>query len=186
MQDPRDFIQFDEIDKNGPQTSNRTYTFGLSELKRDDVASISPVTIEATARKGELPGEYLVDGSSRFTADLNCSRCDEQAPFASNSEFHLRFRPRLHVAGEEEVEIGTADELDVEFYAERAIPLRDLAAEQVLLSIPMKPLCDDNCLGLCPQCGTNRNLESCSCAAAADARWAALHNIREELKKRES
>ena len=187
MQDPRDFIELDEIDKNGPQTYNRTYSFEPGELKRDEVSSVSPLAIELTARKGDLPGEYLLDGSSQFTADLSCSRCAEGYPFASNSEFHLRFRPRPQITIEnEEIEIGP-DELDVEFYADRAIPLRDLAAEQVQLSIPMKPLCDDKCLGLCPQCGANRNRETCSCAVAVgDDRWGALHNIREELKKRES
>jgi uncharacterized protein len=88
---------------------------------------------------------------------------------------------------EEEIEI-TPDELDIEFYSQRAIPLRDLAIEQIQLSIPMKPLCDDNCLGLCPQCGVNRNRETCSCQASiADERWGALQGIREEIaKKRES
>jgi uncharacterized protein len=187
MLDPGDFIQFDEIDKNGPQTYHRTYTFEPGELNRDEVAGIGPLTIDASARKGDLPGEYLVDGASRFTADLDCSRCAEGYPFASNSEFHLRFRPRPQVTSEsEEIEIGS-DELDVEFYAGRSIPLRDLAAEQVQLSIPMKPLCNEQCLGLCPQCGGNRNRERCSCeTAVADQRWGALHNIREELKKRES
>ena len=187
MQDHRDFILFDEIDKNGPQTYSRTYSIDAAELKRDEIAGVGPVALEASARKGDLPGEYLADGTARFTADLNCSRCAEGYPFASNSEFHLRFRPRPQGAAEgEEIEIGP-DELDVEFYADRAIPLKDLAVEQVQLSIPMKPLCDEQCLGLCPECGTNRNRETCSCAEpAADARWGALQNIREELKKRES
>ena len=112
----------------------------------------------------------------------------EPYPFASNSTFNLRFRPRSEASRQdEEIEI-TPDELDIEFYTDRAISLRDLAAEQVQLSIPMKPLCDEKCLGLCPQCGTNRNRESCSCQASiVDDRWGALHDIREQIaKKRES
>lgn len=188
MLDPRDFILFDEIDKDGPQSYSRTYEFAPAELKRDEVANVGPVSIEASARKGDLPGEYLADGKARFTADLTCSRCVEPYPFASTSEFHLRFRPRPQVTSEnEEIEIAP-EELDVEFYAGRAIPLRDLANEQVQLSIPMKPLCDEKCLGLCPQCGANRNREACTCeSGASDDRWGALRNIREELaKKRES
>jgi uncharacterized metal-binding protein YceD (DUF177 family) len=185
MQDPRDFIVFDEIDKNGPQTYNRTYPFDAAELKRDEIVGIGPVSIETEVRKGDLPREYLADGSSRFTADLSCSRCAEEYPFASSSEFHLRFRPRPQATPEgEEIEI-TPDELDIEFYTERVIPLRDLAFEQVQLSVPMKPLCDEKCLGLCPECGANRNRESCACAASiVDDRWGALHKISEELKKK--
>ncbi|MGH7486548.1 MAG: YceD family protein, partial [bacterium] len=99
------------------------------------------------------------------------------------------FRPRPQASGEnEEVEITDQEELDVEYYSERAVPLKDLALEQVQLSIPMKPLCDEKCLGLCPTCGANRNREACKCElAATDDRWGALQGIREELaKKRES
>jgi uncharacterized metal-binding protein YceD (DUF177 family) len=180
----KDFIVFDDIDKYGSETYERSYALAASELDRIDLAAIGPVALVATASKGDLPGEYLVDGSTSFTGDLTCSRCVEPFPFANSSEFHLRFRPRSVVPGENEVEI-TPDELDIEFYTERLIPLRALAAEQVQLSIPMKPLCTESCLGLCPQCGTNRNLDACSCqSSVSDERWGALAGIRAELAKK--
>lgn len=188
MQDPRDFILLDEIDKHGPQTYNRTFDLSAADLKRHELSSVGPVSIEASAHKGDLPREYLVEGTAGFTADLACSRCVEPYPFASSSPFHLRFRPRFEASREnEEFEI-TPDELDIEFYTDRAISLRDLASEHIQLSIPMKPLCDEKCLGLCPQCGANRNRESCSCAVSiADDRWGALQDIRNQIaKKRES
>lgn len=188
MADPRDFIQFDEIDKNGPQTYSRSYELTPADLKRDELANVGPVAIEVSAGKGHLPGEYLVDGNASFTADLECSRCVDPYPFASSSTFHLRFRPRPAGSGaDDEIEVAS-EELDVEFYAERAIPLRHLASEQIQLSIPMKPLCTENCLGLCPKCGANRNTASCKCEVAiGDSRLAALHDIRDQIaKKRES
>ena len=55
----------------------------------------------------------------------------------------------------------------------------------IQLAIPMKPLCRESCLGLCPQCGTNRNGEGCSCqTAVSDGRWGALAGIRAELAKK--
>ena len=45
----------------------------------------------------------------------------------------------------------------MEYYSERSVSLREIAAEQVQLSIPMKPLCEENCQGLCPTCGANLN-----------------------------
>lgn len=181
----KDFIVFDDIDKYGSEPYERTYQFADSELDRIDLAAIGPVSLIANASKGDLPGEYLVDGSTTFAGDLTCSRCVEPFPFANSSEFHLRFRPRPSVLAENaEIEI-TPDELDIEFYTERLIPLRGLAAEQVQLSIPMKPLCTESCLGLCPQCGTNRNQEACSCQlSAVDGRWGALAGIRAELAKK--
>ncbi len=185
MLDAQDFIVFEEIDKHGPQTYRRTYQLAPRELGHDELAGLGPISIELTARKGDLPGEYLVDGSSQFTADFTCSRCVEPYPFANSATFHLRFRPRLEVTQEnEEVEIAS-DDLDVEFYTERSVPLRDLAAEQVQLAIPMKPLCEEGCLGLCPNCGANRNREGCRCEAPViDERWGALHEIHEQLAKK--
>ena len=85
---------------------------------------------------------------------------------------------------DEEVEIASED-LDVEFYTERSISLRELAAEQVQLAIPMKPLCDENCLGLCPTCGANRNRENCQCETSIiDDRLGALAGIRDQLAKK--
>jgi uncharacterized protein len=181
-----DQIVFDEIDKHGPQTYRGAYDLSPSEIDRDEIASVGKMTIEARAEKGALAGEYIVDGSARFTADLNCSRCLEAYPFASASNFHVRFRPRPEISVEdEEVEITDKEELDVEFYTDRTIPLRDLALEQVQLAIPMKPLCDETCLGLCPRCGANRAREGCQCEESmADERWTALRGIRDELNKK--
>lgn len=184
----QDFIVFDEIDKHGPQSYKRTYDIAGADLDRDEVAAFGPVTIEANVRKGELAGEYVADGSVLFTLDLTCSRCLEAYPFANPSTFHLRFRPRPQVAGEEteEVEISE-EELDVEFYSERTISLRELAIEQIQLVIPMKPLCDENCLGLCAKCGANKNREACQCEeSVGDERWGALMQFREGLKKKEN
>src|SRR5438094_361026 len=94
MLDTQDFIAFDEIDKYGPQSYRKTYQLTPTELGRDELAGLGPISIEATARKGDQPGEYLVDGSSQFTADFACSRCVEPYPFANSATFHLRFRPR--------------------------------------------------------------------------------------------
>jgi len=181
-------ISFDKIDKYGPQTLSAAYTVAPDELDRVEVAEAAEIALEANVDKGSLAGEYVVEGSYRFTTALACSRCLDPTPFAHASTFHVRFRPRPETSGPdvEEVEITAAEELDVEYYSEREIPLRDFAIEQIQLTIPMKPLCDDKCLGLCSQCGANRNREECSCAVAAgDDRWGALRGLRDELARKQ-
>jgi uncharacterized protein len=60
--------------------------------------------------------------------------------------------------------------------------LEDAIREQVLLSVPLKVVCREDCKGLCPSCGKNRNTDPCSCARPfADPRWSALKEIREKL-----
>ena len=57
--------------------------------------------------------------------------------------------------------------------------LAALAWEEFLLALPMKPLCDPACKGLCPQCGVNRNTATCSCGTdAADPRMAPLRGLK--------
>lgn len=184
----KDVIDFDFIDEQGPQTYSRTYEVAVDDLERDELANVGSVTIAGTAREGDLETEYVADGTVSFTADLTCSRCAEAYPFANTSTFHVRFRPRPEVSAEnEEVEITDKEELDVEFYSDRSIPLRDFALEQVQLSIPMKPLCDEGCLGLCPTCGVNRTRETCTCGdSIVDERWGALQGLREELAKKKN
>lgn len=179
-------IDFKTIDDQGPQSYEATYEVGVSELDRDELASVGTAKIATTVKQGDLAGEYVADGTVSFTADLTCSRCAEPYPIANTSTFHVRFRPRPAASREnEEVEITDKEELDVEFYSERSVPLRHLALEQIQLSIPMKPLCDEGCLGLCPTCGVNRTRERCSCETSiVDDRWGALRDIREELSKK--
>lgn len=186
-----EIIAFDTIDKDGPQRFRATFDdLRPEDLGRIEVTAVGPVTIEGTIAPGNTPAEYVADGSMQFTADFSCVRCLEPYPFAHSSTFHVRFQPRPEPVGEEEeeIEIAASEELDVEFYSERSIAVRELALEQVQLAIPMKPLCSESCLGLCPQCGENRNREACSCATSiTDERWSALREIRTELsKKRES
>lgn len=183
-----DSIDFDVIDEHGPQTYRGTYDFTPAELGREEVQGTASVRIEASVRAGDMETEYVADGTSTLTADLECSRCVEAFPFANTSTFHVRFQPRPQVSAEgEEIEITAKEELDVEFYSERTIPLRDLALEQVQLSIPMKPLCEESCLGLCPQCGANRSREKCSCETSiTDGRWGALADLRAELEKKKN
>ncbi|HSP34333.1 MAG TPA: DUF177 domain-containing protein [Thermoanaerobaculia bacterium] len=184
-----DVIRFDDIDEHGPQTYKGHYEVPVAELDRDELAGNVSIDIEARVEKGSFEGEYVADGQSRVTMDLNCSRCLDPYPFANAAKLHVRFRPRLEASGpeEEEMEIGGEEELDVEFYGERSIPLHDLAFEQVQLTIPMKPLCDENCLGLCPKCGTNRSRERCSCdPSVTDERWTALQGIRDQLSNKKN
>lgn len=184
-----EIIDFNDIDENGPRTYHGTYDVATSDLDRHEVIEGGQVEIDARVDQGDLRGEYVVDGTARFTADLSCSRCVEPYPFANSSPFHVRFRPRPDGSGteEEEIEISDKAELDVEFYSDRTIPLRDLAVEQIQLSIPMKPLCDESCLGLCPKCGAHRSREECQCdTSIVDERWDALKGIRDQISRKKN
>jgi len=63
------------------------------------------------------------------------------------------------------------------------IDLAPLAREALLLELPLAPLCQAECAGLCPTCGADLNAGPCGCAGVvADARWLALDELRERGK----
>jgi DUF177 domain-containing protein len=71
-----------------------------------------------------------------------------------------------------------ADELAASFYEDDRIDLGQMILEQIVLALPMKPLCKVDCRGLCPECGANRNATSCDCEIDdTDPRWATLKTL---------
>ena len=124
--------------------------------------------------------DVAVTGTFRATVRLVCGRCLE--PFTQILEDQVagRFTPRP--AGRaDEVELS-ADDLDVTFYDGESIDLGAFLRAETLLDVPMKPLCREDCLGFCPVCGGNRNLNPCPCETRPlDPRLAPFRALAERL-----
>src|SRR5664280_489570 len=71
------------------------------------------------------------------------------------------------------------EDLDVLYYDDLVVPFDPLVEEQVQLELPLKALCRDDCRGLCPMCGADRNLAPCVCKPPADERWKSLRTLLE-------
>ena len=141
---------------------SKTYTPGTLDYQGAEFQQVGPLNLEAVA---ELVGsEINIRGKLSTRLGLCCDRCLASVELPIDGQFDLFYRPLATIAVEEEVEIPK-DELEVGFYPESGIALDDVVTEQVFLAIPMKVLCQPNCLGLCPTCGVNRNLEECQCPA---------------------
>jgi DUF177 domain-containing protein len=106
---------------------------------------------------------FRVTGSVRTVLELECSRCVEPFTVPVDAAFELRYVPHSENTGEGEREIEE-DDLTTAFYREGLLDVIELLREQFQLALPMKPLCSDDCRGLCPECGTNLNRTTCSCA----------------------
>jgi uncharacterized protein len=145
----------------------------------DSYRVIAPVSLEFEIHKAKE--HFQLTGRTRTTLELPCSRCLEPFTWPVDAEFDLRYQPQTansSPAPDEEREIEE-DDLTTAFYENDEIDLGQLMREQFLLSLPMKPLCRANCLGLCPVCGTNLNRESCNCKREwEDPRLDALRRLR--------
>ncbi len=118
------------------------------------------LNINATA---ELQGgEIRIRGHLATALEANCDRCLGSVELPVDTDFDLFYRPMQTIAKEEEIEISN-DELEVGFFDGDGIELADVAAEQVILFVPMKVVCRSECRGLCPACGANLNLTRCNC-----------------------
>ena len=115
--------------------------------------------------------------------ELLCARCVEPVPTPLSGSFDLIFRPQAADADPGERAI-TPDETEIGYYEESGLSLEDVVREQVLLSLPSRTLCKEDCKGLCPRCGQNLNLETCNCNPTSDPRWNALAGLAGTIESR--
>jgi uncharacterized protein len=113
--------------------------------------------------------------------DLLCARCVEPVSTPLKGNFDLIFRPQAADAEAGERSI-TPDETEIGYYEDSGLSLEDVVREQVLLSLPSRTLCKEDCKGLCPRCGQNLNLEPCKCIPTADPKWSALAGLASTVK----
>jgi uncharacterized protein len=149
-------------------------TFQPSEVgtEGDSYSVVEPVDLAFEIQKDK--DRFRLIGQVRTTLELSCSRCAEPFRLPIDSSFDLRYWPVTETATAGEAELGE-DDLETSYYTDDQIDLNELMREQFYLALPMKPLCQETCRGLCPECGTNLNAGGCSCAPAwEDPRLAAL------------
>jgi len=144
----------------------------------EDLEQGSPLHAVGTAQLVDhSDGELRIQG--RYTVEMaaQCDRCLGRARFPLDAGFDLFYKPMSAIARDEEVEIDEG-EAEMGFYEGDGILLEGVLHEQVLLALPMQRICRDDCKGICPACGKNRNETMCDCKAGTpDDRWGALRKL---------
>lgn len=122
-------------------------------------------------------GEIRIRGHMQVGMRSECDRCLEPADFPIDVDFDLFYRPVQRTDYEEDLEIDEG-ETEVAFYEGEGVRLQDVLREHILLSMPMQRTCREECQGICPVCGQNRNTATCGCEIKpVDDRWAALKKV---------
>ena len=153
--------------------------FPLGEIVYGDgVRQATPLEAQGTAELlANTLGEIRIRGHVKVRIQSDCDRCLEAAEFPIDSDFDLFYRPAARAEYDEEVAIDEG-ESEIAFYEGAGIDLKDVLREYVLLSLPMQRVCREECRGICPVCGQNRNLVNCGCEVKpVDDRWAALKRL---------
>jgi uncharacterized protein len=130
----------------------------------------------------EIVADIRLKGDFQGSFQVPCARCVEPVQIPLAAEFDLIFRPLGVDAGAAERSIS-APETEIGYYQGDSLALEDVLREQVLLSLPVRTLCKEDCKGLCPRCGANRNNQPCTCEEGpSDPRWEALAGLRGRIK----
>jgi uncharacterized protein len=132
-------------------------------------ALVTPFRFELRAH---LMGEEIfLEGEAEGVLEFECSRCLARYREALHESFRILLEPAgsrvptepqaARLLADQGMCLG--DELDTGWYHGSEITLDEFFREVIALVLPAKPLCRDDCLGLCPQCGVDKNKESCTC-----------------------
>jgi uncharacterized protein len=152
------------------------YTFIVkpSDLELESKRFNKPVYVEATLEKSkkQLSLRAMVYTIGRF----QCDRCVEDFDMVLENSYRM-----YYVYSEEDSKKYEQDEVMVITPETNEIDISDDVRQMVLLAVPMKLLCYEECLGLCPKCGKNLNFETCTCKVEEiDPRWAPLLKLMNE------
>lgn len=145
----------------------------IDEVVNGEILTIDPEEL-STGKDGRFKAhvERSDDSSLHVRGHLSlktsgpCARCLADTPLNVDQELDLFFLPESKALSEYDDEEGAElqdRDLVVTFYKGDTLDLAGVVREQILLAQPMKRLCREDCKGVCPTCGANRNLTRCGC-----------------------
>ena len=137
---------------------------------------IEPATVTGKVR---LAGnEVFVNGHVETRAQVECDRCLKPVELPVSADFELEYITGADYESTSAVAELTEAELSVAVFDGEAIDVDEIVKEQILLAVPTRMLCREDCKGICPECGKDLNTGECQCVKDdIDPRWAALKNL---------
>jgi len=156
---------------------NETLSPGAIEFFDPQLRQAEPLVTTGAAQLTESTAEITVSGHLSTTMEVACDRCLEATRIPVDADFKLVYRPASSEIASGEVCLDDA-ESQAGFYEGDGLELSDVLQEEILLLLPMQRVCREDCKGICPVCGQNRNQVECHCQVNVDDdRWAGLRNI---------
>jgi DUF177 domain-containing protein len=159
------FIEVNKIPPAGLEI-DRILQLPTVQLGSGEQAKVGDARLWGTLRRTGSDLEFR--GRVQAVIALTCSRCLE--PFEQHVEGSCHRIFRAGPLGKPESEHALIEEdIALTPFDGTRINLGEIAGEQVYLAVPLKPLCQENCRGLCPECGADLNTAPCDCAQTRQA-----------------
>jgi uncharacterized protein len=168
-------IELENLEEAGGKFS-QVYAPDQLLFEEAEMQLIAPVQVRGQARRKN--DEVNLRGELKTRVSAPCGRCLKPVELSIEVKFAERFVPAVSWRDEEQHELQEED-LNISVFDGEGIELDDLVKEEILLAIPGHVLCREDCKGLCPTCGVDRNLDSCECESKeVDSRWEKLKDLR--------
>ncbi|MBI5075016.1 MAG: DUF177 domain-containing protein [Nitrospirae bacterium] len=143
-----------------PDIPEEGLTVELEETFSIDGCTVSS-PVKAQLAVNRTANEVMITGNLSVELEMPCSRCLKDLRQAQDLPVSVVYHPAEEIGSDKH---GLHDdEMDMGFYTGEELDLQELIREQVLLSIQMKPLCTEDCKGICPKCGIDLNTGTCTC-----------------------
>jgi uncharacterized protein len=148
------------------------------DIEENIDSDIARSPVRARLRIDKRGPEIMVKGDLMTEVNLSCSRCLKEFNARLTVPVDAVYHPLEELKDESHLNEVKTEELDLDFYSGEELDLLDLMKEQVELNLPMKPLCDEACRGICPKCGADLNVKSCTCSVKdRDPRFESLKKL---------
>jgi len=177
---------------------DQNLTFNVAQLLRESVGATRSATVVAdvyrlvpelaesgvpgVVEQPELSGRVrlmlmgdgiLAQGDLSAELTLPCSRCLESVVVPIDVELEEVFTPTIDVITGQAIK-PEEDDRALWIDEHHILDLSEVLRQDVLVAVPIHPVCREDCRGLCSTCGQNLNEGSCNCAPEPDPRWASL------------
>ncbi len=174
-------IWLDQV-REEPFNWDETQSIPAESLNRHELLDLSPVRWRGQVVYAD-PGFFLRARLS-YEQALGCNRCLKPIVEPVQADVELMILVERHP--EEGGEHGLHEQdMGILYVGDEVLETDPILVEQLQLNVPMKPLCGEDCKGLCPTCGADRNAGECSCEeASTDPRWASLAALKSRLEEK--
>ena len=136
-------------------------------------------TAEVSGSVRETGDGVFVNGHIETLAQLECDRCLKPIELPVSADFALEYITGADYESSSAAALSD-EEMSVSVFEGESIDVDEIVREQILLAVPARTLCREECKGICPECGIDLNTGECSCAVdEVDPRWAALKSIKD-------
>jgi len=130
--------------------------------------------VKVKARLDKSMRQILLQAHLWAEGEFVCDRCLDSFMWQMDKKYSMMYiqgdRSTFDIKKDEEIQVLSADT--------NYIDLDEDVRQYILLTVPQKLLCNEDCLGICPTCGVNKNSKSCTCdTKGTDSRWDALKKL---------